>query len=196
MSVRAPFALLPVLFFSLVLSVTPTHATRVLPLNLEELTKHAGRVFSGRITEVRVERDPGLDRDVTRVTAEVEHSAKGGNGRSVTFRVLGRQNGKEPLQSGIGGMPRFREGEEVVLFLYGESKAGLTSPVGFGQGKFSLVRDKQGRRVALNESGNQTLFQGLSDDAEKRLGPASHRWKRERGIPLESLLGMVESLRR
>jgi hypothetical protein len=50
------------------------------------------------------------------------------------------------------GLPRFEVGEELILFLYGDSSRGLTSPVGFGQGKFKVIRDKGGKQHAANGS--------------------------------------------
>ena len=115
MSVRVPFALLPVLFLSLVLSVTPTHATRVLPLNLEELTKHAALIVSGRCTEVREERDTELGNQVTVITVDVERTLKGAASRRVTFRQIAGVEEGQGGASGVAGMPVFRKDEEVVL---------------------------------------------------------------------------------
>jgi hypothetical protein len=44
----------------------------------------------------------------------------------------------------------FAKGERAVLFLYGENARGLTSPVGLGQGRFTVFEDKQGRKLAMN----------------------------------------------
>ena len=40
----------------------PVDATRVRPLNLEQMADRADRVFAGRCVGVRVEKDPGLGR--------------------------------------------------------------------------------------------------------------------------------------
>ena len=77
-----------------------------------------------------------------------------------------------PLVQHLGrpSVPVVREGEEVVLFLYGASDLGLTSPVGLGSGRFRVVRDKQGKRLAINDFGNATLMEGLSPGARLRVG--------------------------
>jgi len=170
------------------------------------MTQRAARIFSGRCVDVRVERDPDLDQMVTHVTFAVTRAVKGGPHGQVTIKMLGdqeadadeggraeRDGGKE---RGIEGLPRFRRGEEVVLFLYGESRSGLTSPVGFGQGKFTLIKDKQGQRLAVNGSGNAHLFRGLSAEARRRLGDAEERFKGRKGIALDALLDMAVSLGR
>ena len=47
-----------------------------------------------------------------------------------------------------------------MLFLYGESASGWSSPVGLGQGKFTVFEDKLGQRRALNALGDEL---GLTD---------------------------------
>ena len=95
-------------------------------------------------------------------TFEVERAVKGQVGESVTGRTLAAE--------AIAGVPRFRPGDEVVLFLYGESALGLTSPVALGYGRFRIFEDKAGRRLAINDFGNASLLQGLSDGARLRVG--------------------------
>jgi hypothetical protein len=184
-------------FLVLLLAVagaSPLPASQVRRLSLEELTHRSGRVFSGRCVDVRVLIDPVLGQPVTRVTLEVERGVKGNAQKKVTFKMLGNQRGAAEKGVGIEGVPRFSVGEEVVLFLYGESHSGLTSPVGFGQGKFSIVRDKHGERVAVNGFHNRHLFEGLSADARARLRDGAERWRDRDGVPPEALLDMVARL--
>ena len=96
----------------------------------------------------------------------------------------------------IPGLPRFREEEEVLLFLYGDSSSGFTSPVGLGQGKFTIFSDKNGKSMAVNGFWNRNLFRKLSPEAERRLGKKASRWRGTRGIPPEKILEMVESLQK
>jgi hypothetical protein len=128
------------------------------------------------------------------VTFEVERGVKGEARGRVTIKVLGDQSAKDERSPGIDGAPRYAEGEEVILFLYGESRHGLTSPVGFAQGKFSVVRDKQGQRRALNGLGNRHLFEGLSAEAKGRLRDVPDRWKGRDGLPPDALLDLVTRL--
>lgn len=140
--------------------------------------------------------DPSLKLQVTHVTLEVERGVKGNGQGRLTFKMLGDQRAVPEKGLGIEGVPRFAVGEELVLFLYGESRSGLTSPVGFGQGKFSVVRDKEGRAVATNAFGNRHLFEGLPEDAKEKLQGRQERWKGEVGIPPEVLLDLVTRLAR
>ncbi len=106
-------------------------------------------------------------------------------------QVEGSEQGRR-----IEGLPVFRKGEEVVLFLYGESRSGLTSPVGFGQGKFVVGRDKEGRSMAVNAFGNRSLLRRLTPHAEGRVGREASRWRGRGGIPPDALLDMAEAIAR
>lgn len=112
------------------------HATSVRSLNLDELTERAGKIFAGRCVQISSADDAALGQPVTTATFAVDRAVKGVAGRSVTIRFL-------------GGDPTFAVGEEVVLFLYEESALGLTSPVGLGQGKLAIKRDKLGTPIVV-----------------------------------------------
>jgi len=167
------------------LAVSSLHATKVRAVNLEEMTGRAATIFSGRCTGVTVVDDPNVGGPVTVATFDVERTVKGDYGSSVTIRLPG---GK------IAGVPRFRSGDEVVLFLYGENSAGLSSPVGLGQGKFNVVEDKHGRKIAVREIGGDNLFRGLSTEARTRLGDSLTESERREGIEPAALLDMAENL--
>ena len=82
---------------------------------------------------------------------------KGGAVREVSFMQYGNSNTQY-----IADMPKYNVGEEIVLFLYPESKLGLTSPVGQGQGKFIVRNDlRSGQRMLLNDRSNYNLFARL-----------------------------------
>lgn len=169
-------------------------ASQIRSLNLQQMSLKADRVFAGRCLDVRVDEDPGLGQPVTTVTLAVTRSVKGGARGQVSIRMLGRQDGRDPEGGEIGGLPRFAPGEEVVLFLYGDSARGLTSPVGFGQGKFAIHTDKQGKRLAVNAFANRRLLEGLEPGAERRLGSSLSRWKGRADVPEDDLLDMVRAL--
>lgn len=164
------------------LALTPaTEASQVLPVNLEEMTRHAASIFSGRVIETHTTVDPALGRKLTITVFEVEQSVKGQLGATFTLRTL-------------DGVSDFHLDDEVVLFLYGESKLGLSSPVGLGQGRFSIVRDKGGRRVAINDLGNDRLLSGLTPQAQSRLGASISPSRSPADIEAPELLGMAAAL--
>lgn len=143
-------------------------ATTVRPLNIEELTEKAGRIVSGQVVAIDVSTDPALDLPVARVTLAVQRTLKGSGGSTLAFRMLAPSEAATTL--GVRGLPSFDVGEEVVLFLYPESRTGLTSPVGLTQGKFVKVTDKQGRTLAVNGFANRSLLRNLSPAARQRVG--------------------------
>lgn len=141
-------------------------ANQIRPLNLEQLTEHAARIFAGQCLEIRREVDPKLGFEIATASFHVDDAVKGASaGSTVTVRMLASDS------SIPGAIPSFRVGDEVILFLYGESALGLSSPVGLGQGRFQVSLDKQGRRLARNDFGNANLLRGLSTGAALRLGP-------------------------
>jgi len=176
------------------LATVAVHASRVPRVSLEHLTRQADRIFSGRCVDVRVMRDPVLGQEVTQVTFEVQRGVKGAVHGRVTIRMLGDQRLTRERGRGTHGVPRFQDGEELVLFLYGDSRSGLTSPVAFGNGKFTVVTDSKGSKRAVNAFDNEGLFRGLSQDALRRLGGSPARWKGREGVAPDALLDMVSVL--
>ncbi len=169
-------------------------ASQIRPLNLDQMSRRADRIFAARCVSVRTEEDPRLGQPVTFVTLTVTRRAKGDAHGQVTIKLLGRQDARERDRGEVDGLPRFAPGEELILFLYGDSSRGLTSPVGFGQGKFVIIPDKQGRRLAINAFANRFLLGGLDQHAARRLGASYARWKGRPDIPADDLLDMVQTL--
>jgi hypothetical protein len=146
-------------------------ATQIRQLNLEQITQRAATIFTGVCSDIHVERDPNVGW-VSVATFDVLRSVKGRQAATTTVRFVGGQPDLEPRSPAIAGMPAFHRGDEVVLFLYGTSAMGLTSPVGLGQGSFTVVRDKLGKKLAINAFGNQRLLEGVSSTTRGRLGAA------------------------
>jgi hypothetical protein len=178
----------------LLVSTSLTQASQVRPVNLEEMTERAATIFSGRCIESSAAVDPDLGRVVTLATFEVDRAVKGEVGATVTIKLLGGSPEGAAAGNSIAGLPRFRPGEEVVLFLYGESRLGLSSPVGLGQGKFTVFEDKQGGKVAVNAFGNANLTRGLSQEAQQLLAPTLRAWSGADAVAPTTLLDMVEAL--
>ncbi len=147
------------LFVLLLLGVlVPSARAQHAPATFAELVESAGTILAGRVLEVREEPHPQYPYlTVTRVTLAVERSFKGkSKGRSFTFFQIGGSKTFRPFH-----LPDYREGEEVVLFLYPESRYGLTSPVAGAAGKFRVLQDPQTkRRMVVNGFDNWGLFDG------------------------------------
>jgi hypothetical protein len=116
-------------------------------LELPKMAESAGRVVHGTVTAVDSGRDErGLP--ATWVTIRVAETFKGAHSSEFTFKQFGVL---EPLEDGtatrIVDLPGYRSGDELVLFLYGESTLGFTSPVGLSQGMFRVERFGGGARA-------------------------------------------------
>ena len=72
-----------------------------------------------------------------------------------------------PLRLGI---PEYKVGDELVLFLTKESDLGLCAPVGLLQGVFRVAR--AGRKAEVrNELRNERLFESVTEEAFEGLAP-------------------------
>lgn len=121
-------------------TAAPLHATMVKRVPLESITREASRVVHATVAEVRSGRDEsGLP--ATWITLDVARTLKG---RSTVRMTIKQYGVAEPLPDGtitrVAGLPRYAVGEEIVLFLRGESRRGFTSPVGLGQGAYRVSR--------------------------------------------------------
>ncbi len=143
-------------------------ASQVRPVDLDQMTRRAARIFSGRCLHSRIEHDLALGREVVVSTFQVQRAVKGVEGRTITVRMLAAPSAAAGDEA--PGVPSFRKGDEVVLFLYGDSPMGLTSPVGLGQGRFRVFKDKQGRRAALNDFGNTHLIRDQGARGQRAAG--------------------------
>ncbi len=134
-------------------------AVTLLPLDLPQLTGRADRIFVGRVETVATGRDAnGVPAVWTTFT--VEQPLKGWTGSApdhVTLKQLGASFGGAAAPVVPNAMlPRYREGEAVVLFVHADSALGFTSPVGFGQGCFR-IDERDGARTVENDVGNANL---------------------------------------
>jgi hypothetical protein len=123
-------------------------AMTALPLNLDQLTEQADRIFVGRcesVTEALDER--GLPATYARF--RVEEGLKGvSGGRTVLIKQFGAARAPLKVAEGESAVvaPKtvalsgasYRPGASYLLFLYPESDWGFTSPVGGGQGRFEI----------------------------------------------------------
>ena len=122
----------------LAVSVGLVGATSIRPVNLEELVQTSDRVFVGTVLEIRHKPGPGgLPTRVTRFGVTEMVKGQLGKSRQIDLAQIwtgsNRQQGVSPLPQ-----PGFFPGEEVLVFLHGDSPLGLSSPVGFGLGKLAV----------------------------------------------------------
>lgn len=146
----------------------------VLPLDLSQMSRQAGRIFVARCHGV----EAGLDENgipSTFVRLTVLDGIKGvETGDELLVKEFGDSRGLPPVAEGqsaivpMKGMSlasgTYRPGSEYLLLLYPESSLGFTSPVGAGQGRFEVseggpagLAGSAGLKTAVNPLGNRFL---------------------------------------
>jgi hypothetical protein len=108
----------------------------VLPMNLDQMAQDSGKIIHGRVVAVREEIHETLRIPVSIISLQTEECLKGDATGQVQFRQV----------KGMG-LPVYRQGDEIVIFLYPESKVGVTSPVGGDQGLFKVMATKEGKKI-------------------------------------------------
>lgn len=142
---------------ALTVRATAASATMTMQLNLAQIVAAADRAFVGRVVAVHSDRDrAGIPS--TWVTFAVDQVVKGTVGGELTMKQFGTAT---PLDDGsllrLPGLPTYTIGEEMVVFLSGESEAGFSSPIGLAQGKFPIVRHAGHAMVAATAENARTL---------------------------------------
>ncbi|MFZ1545501.1 MAG: hypothetical protein WAT12_00120 [Candidatus Nitrotoga sp.] len=144
----------------------PAQAMSVLPLYLDEIVNDAAIAFQGKSLENHSELDPQTNSIVTYSTFEVQEVLKGEVGATHTIKQIGGELQGKKTQ--ITGVPTFTVGESYILFLYGVSASGFSSPVGLGQGKFNIIPMSTGFHVS-----NGRDFKEMTLGTPNSLVPAS-----------------------
>src|SRR5581483_4870427 len=134
------------LFIGVVGATVTTEAFTLAPFNVEQMAGQAEKIFAGSCIAVEENiNERGLS--ILTVTFAVHDALKGNVGETVTFRQLNPIQPPPPRPE-IGGLwaaiptfglPSYTKGEEAILFLQKEGRTGLTSPLGFQQGKLPVA---------------------------------------------------------
>lgn len=148
-------------------------ASKVRLVTVEEMTDRAAKIFYGRCIGIDYVESDSVPGKIGVYTFKVEQPIKGEVSAVETVRMIDA-TGEMTLD---GARTVFAEGERAVLFLYGENAQGLTSPVGLGQGRFTVFEDKQGRKLVTN---GYAKFESSSSG-------------RQGAMELETLLDMAKS---
>jgi hypothetical protein len=140
--------------------------------NMSRLARDSGYIFDGTVLSVdrRAEVEAGSVATV-QVTFRVEQAIRGArNGQVLTIREW----------AGLWSSGnRYRPGERLLMFLYGPSKLGLTSPVGGPLGRFSVdssgnvILDTQKLAALSTGPGSPTL--SSPDPASPTRRPVKNR---------------------
>jgi hypothetical protein len=132
------------------------HAS-VAPANLNHLVENAQTIVRGYVLSVSVEPHPEFaNLQTVAVTFAVSEVLKGQSDATLRFRQLNIDARDVPG-------PGYHKAEELLLFLNPVSPYGLTSPVGLEQGRFRILRDKKGNKLAVNGYNNIGLFSDVAN---------------------------------
>jgi len=129
-----------IVWISVALAAVPAAATTLMRrVPLELAAAEAARIVHATVVDVHSGRDE-WGAPATWITLDVARTLKGAVPRHLTIKQFGTA---APLSDGtltrIPGLPRYAVGDELVLFLRGDSARGFTSPVGLGQGVYRVV---------------------------------------------------------
>ncbi len=125
----------------------PMQAAVLIHLTFDEMTDQSSAIFLGRCVDVRSAWSNGDI--VTHNVFEVTDYYKGNLGSRVTLTELGGQVGN--TVAAYSGIPRFRVGEEAVLFVW-TGPGGSHQALGLPQGKFRIKRDAKSGDISLTQT--------------------------------------------
>jgi hypothetical protein len=134
------------LLFAAMLMCPSAGATTFARMSLAEMSHAAPLIVRAKCVANTVDWEEGEIWTFTEF--EVEETWRGGSYAQVMVRLLGGRLGN--ITSTVSGVPRFRGGEEVVLFLE-HAPRGNFSIVSWGQGTFRIHRDQRTNEDALTQ---------------------------------------------
>ena len=149
--------LLAVAFASLAFAITQVaFATTVQKLSLVELTKKSESIVRASVEDAVSSWDAGHKEIYTFYTLKVLQPVKGNKDATmITLRELGGTVGN--IASIVPGMPSFKKGEEVVLFLTQKDAAGYPWVMGLQQGKYTVTTAADGTKMVRNDLADTEL---------------------------------------
>ena len=155
-------------------------ATTLLRMSVEEMAHASRAIVRARCVGTSSRWDAG--EIWTFASFEVEEAWRGSPAAQITVRLLGGKAGN--LTSSVSGVPRFRTGEEVVLFLE-PTPRGDYSVVSWQQGTFRIRRETaEGREVVTQDTAAFSTF----DPAHRRFETAGIQ-----SMPVEDFRARVAS---
>lgn len=176
---------------------SPAHHLVTETYNLEQIVAKADRIFVG--TVIGVTEDyvyaAGGNLPVTVYAFTVDEVLKGSVGQTLSIKQIGHRSNPSSL---FGHLPAYEDGMVVMLFLHADSQYGLTSPVGLGQGAFSVKTDGSIKVSVMNGSRNRGLLEGsVRIDAlmQAESPTAPHPLKTAGDLPYTEFRNLVMKLR-
>jgi len=158
-------------------------ATTVQKLTLQDLVKKSDSIVMARVEDATSSWDAGHKEIYTFYTLRVLDHVKGAKGQTlITLRELGGT--VDRIASIVPGMPDFKRGEEVVVFLTQKDKAGYPWVMGLQQGKYTISTDEKGVKMVRNDLAETTLMGPGGQKVDSTVSPAT---------PLSSFLDGIKT---
>ena len=155
------------LVFNLLLAFN-TSATKLLPINLEQLSTRASLIFYATVINNTAQKDSQSGQIVTFTEFEIIELIKGSANSIHTIKQLGGQLKESNIKFQIDGVPKYQIGNQYVVFLPQKSSLGFSSPLGLHQGSFSVANIDgeniitNGRNIAALQASNKQTQLSLS----------------------------------
>jgi hypothetical protein len=139
-------------------TLDPSENSVAVDLSVEQMVSQSDLITIGSCVDAR---STWVGRNlVTIATISVREALKGDASASVTVVLPGGvdANRKIPIAMTYPGAPRITPGEDVLLFLTSDDEVGGGYTIaGFSQGKFSIVKDEEGREMITRDLTRVTL---------------------------------------
>ena len=162
-------------------------AASVAPLSLDQIVSGAKHIVHVRCTGNVVQDDPDVG-VVTITSFVVLDRARGGDEPTFTVRQVGGELHGLAVDYHV---PKFRAGDEYVLFMPAPSKLGLASPVGLSQGAFSVLPGTAGKEVGNGRDFGELLAGTDAASVPPRMAARLKRGGQERSrMDLEEFMAL------
>jgi len=155
----------------LLLGLSATRATTVVPPTFDELVGKAELIFQGSVTSVRSQWvGEGAQRHIASyVTFAVEDAVKGNPGASYTLQMLGGTVDGETME--VSESPKFVVGDRDILFVEHNGQQ-FVPLVGIMHGRFKIQREAQtGREIVATNEGDR-----ITDPEHLGIAAAAGQW--------------------
>ena len=157
-------------------------ATTLARLSLADIVNNAETIFIGSCISLTTEKQ--AEGIYSRMRFRVSEVLKGAPAQEQEVVLPGGSfNGRTEQ---ILGMPHFSPNEEVILFLGPPNAQGHAWPIGLGQGKYRIIRNKHTATASVHQSLEDISLRPLNGTA-KITSPSNAT------IPLDSFLTRVKT---
>ena len=158
-------------------------ATTVKQLSLEQMVRGSQRIILGRCVSLETYWNKTRTRILTATRFAVTEDLKGDSrGVATVVTVGGTRDG---LTQVVSGTPKFRENEEVLLFLEA-GKGSYWILMGLSQGMFRIATDRRGMKVAYHASSGLHLVSASAETSAQTPIPTR--------VELDRLLSRIRQL--